>query len=85
MELDTYSIKELLGVCSGICPLNFPTMIPLKVYCILQSCLVFSYMSSLLTYTIEKKLQNETKNGGWNSLIFVSIHIIFISHWNSII
>ncbi|KAE8691498.1 putative methylmalonate-semialdehyde dehydrogenase [Hibiscus syriacus] len=26
---DTYSIREPLGVCAGICPFNFPAMIPL--------------------------------------------------------
>ncbi|GAB2219399.1 hypothetical protein Droror1_Dr00007034 [Drosera rotundifolia] len=27
--IDTYSIREPLGVCAGICPFNFPAMIPL--------------------------------------------------------
>ncbi|KAG4950038.1 hypothetical protein JHK84_043459 [Glycine max] len=26
--IDTYSIREPLGVCVGICPFNFPAMIP---------------------------------------------------------
>ena len=29
--IDTYSIREALGVCAGICPFNFPAMIPLWV------------------------------------------------------
>ncbi|GAV89389.1 LOW QUALITY PROTEIN: Aldedh domain-containing protein, partial [Cephalotus follicularis] len=29
--IDTYSIREPLGVCAGICPFSFPTMIPLWV------------------------------------------------------
>lgn len=29
--IDTYSIREPLGVCAGICPFNFPAMIPLWV------------------------------------------------------
>ncbi|XP_020253653.1 methylmalonate-semialdehyde dehydrogenase [acylating], mitochondrial-like [Asparagus officinalis] len=29
--IDTYSIREPLGVCAGICPFNFPAMIPLMV------------------------------------------------------
>ncbi|KAK9862868.1 hypothetical protein WJX84_009150 [Apatococcus fuscideae] len=27
--LDTYSIRQPLGVCAGICPFNFPAMVPL--------------------------------------------------------
>jgi hypothetical protein len=29
--IDTYSIREPPGVCAGICPFNFPAMIPLWV------------------------------------------------------
>lgn len=29
--VDTYSLREPLGVCAGICPFNFPAMIPLWV------------------------------------------------------
>ena len=29
--IDTYCIREPLGVCAGICPLNFPAMISLWV------------------------------------------------------
>jgi malonate-semialdehyde dehydrogenase (acetylating)/methylmalonate-semialdehyde dehydrogenase len=29
--VDTYSIREPIGVCAGICPFNFPAMIPLWV------------------------------------------------------
>jgi malonate-semialdehyde dehydrogenase (acetylating) / methylmalonate-semialdehyde dehydrogenase len=29
--IDTFSIREPLGVCAGICPFNFPAMIPLWV------------------------------------------------------
>lgn len=32
--VDTYSIREPLGVCAGICPFNFPAMIPLWVTCL---------------------------------------------------
>lgn len=30
--IDTYCIREPLGVCAGICPFNFPAMIPLWVW-----------------------------------------------------
>ncbi|KAL8255432.1 hypothetical protein R6Q59_033653 [Mikania micrantha] len=30
--IDTYSIREPLGVCAGICPFNFPAMIPLWMF-----------------------------------------------------
>ena len=30
-DMDTYTYREPLGVCSGVCPFNFPAMIPLWV------------------------------------------------------
>lgn len=27
--IDCYSIRQPLGVCAGICPFNFPAMVPL--------------------------------------------------------
>ncbi|CAB1121155.1 ALDH [Ectocarpus sp. CCAP 1310/34] len=30
--MDTYSYREPLGVCAGICPFNFPAMIPLWMF-----------------------------------------------------
>ncbi|CAI7808573.1 unnamed protein product, partial [Closterium sp. NIES-53] len=30
--VDTYSIRQPLGVCAGICPFNFPAMIPLWMF-----------------------------------------------------
>lgn len=39
--IDTYSIREPLGVCAGICSFNFPAMIPLLV------CFCFSIPLSL--------------------------------------
>jgi acyl-CoA reductase-like NAD-dependent aldehyde dehydrogenase len=29
--IDTYCIREPVGICAGICPFNFPAMIPLWV------------------------------------------------------
>lgn len=42
--IDTYSLREPLGVCAGICPFNFPAMIPLWVWLLvsLDSESVFS-------------------------------------------
>ena len=31
-HMDTYSYKQPLGVCAGICPFNFPAMIPLWMF-----------------------------------------------------
>eukprot|EP00466_Bigelowiella_natans_P021329 jgi/Bigna1/51352/estExt_Genewise1.C_1570008 len=31
-SVDTYSIRQPLGVCAGICPFNFPAMIPLWMF-----------------------------------------------------
>lgn len=36
--IDTYSIREALGVCAGICPFNFPAMIPLWMFPIAVTC-----------------------------------------------
>ena len=38
-DIDCYSYKEPLGVTAGICPFNFPAMIPLWVcpYCHISS------------------------------------------------
>ncbi|KAJ0966233.1 hypothetical protein J5N97_027371 [Dioscorea zingiberensis] len=36
--VDTYSIREPLGVCAGICPFNFPAMIPLWMFPIAVTC-----------------------------------------------
>ncbi|KAK9829200.1 hypothetical protein WJX72_004455 [[Myrmecia] bisecta] len=30
--MDTYSLRQPLGVCAGICPFNFPAMIPLWMF-----------------------------------------------------
>lgn len=30
-DMDTYTIREPLGVCAGVTPFNFPAMIPLWV------------------------------------------------------
>ncbi|GAV69554.1 Aldedh domain-containing protein, partial [Cephalotus follicularis] len=36
--IDTYSIREPLGVCAGICPFNLPAMIPLWMFPIAVTC-----------------------------------------------
>ncbi|WOK99383.1 hypothetical protein Cni_G08095 [Canna indica] len=36
--IDTYSIREPLGVCAGICPFNFPAMIPLWMFPVAVAC-----------------------------------------------
>ncbi|CAN4111988.1 unnamed protein product [Withania somnifera] len=35
---DTYSIREPLDVCAGICPFNFPAMIPLWMFPVAVTC-----------------------------------------------
>ena len=30
--IDCYSIRQPLGVCAGICPFNFPAMVPLWMF-----------------------------------------------------
>ncbi|KAK7328081.1 hypothetical protein VNO77_22177 [Canavalia gladiata] len=36
--IDTYSIREPIGVCAGICPFNFPAMIPLWMFPVAVTC-----------------------------------------------
>ena len=36
--IDTYSIKQPLGVCAGITPFNFPAMIPLWMFPLANAC-----------------------------------------------
>ncbi|KAM3742525.1 hypothetical protein ACB098_07G074600 [Castanea mollissima] len=36
--IDTYSIREPLGVCAGICPFDFPAMIPLWMFPLAVTC-----------------------------------------------
>ncbi|XP_016468912.1 methylmalonate-semialdehyde dehydrogenase [acylating], mitochondrial isoform X2 [Nicotiana tabacum] len=36
--IDTFSIREPLGVCAGICPFTFPAMIPLWMFHVAISC-----------------------------------------------
>ena len=37
-DIDCYSYKQPLGVCSGICPNNFPAMVPLWMFPIALTC-----------------------------------------------
>lgn len=41
--IDTYSIREPLGVCAGICPFDFPAMIPLWVSLLSFFIAVYSF------------------------------------------
>lgn len=36
--MDSYSYKQPLGVCAGICPFNFPAMIPLWMFPVATAC-----------------------------------------------
>lgn len=36
--VDTYSYRHPLGVCAGVCPFNFPAMIPLWMYPVAITC-----------------------------------------------
>lgn len=36
--IDTYSIRQPLGICAGVCPFNFPAMIPLWMFPIAVTC-----------------------------------------------
>ena len=47
--MDTYSYKQPLGVCAGICPFNFPAMIPLWMFPLAAACGPCVYLSSIHT------------------------------------
>lgn len=49
--IDSYSMREPLGVCAGICPAEFPAMIPLWV-CLLSSIILFSHILLLLQFLV---------------------------------
>lgn len=50
--IDTYSIREPLGVCAGICPFNFPAMIPLWVWSFSNCCSVVAVSSESITWVL---------------------------------
>lgn len=37
-DVDTYSYRQPIGVCAGICPFNFPAMIPLWMFPLALAC-----------------------------------------------
>lgn len=37
-HVDTYSFQQPLGVCAGICPFNFPAMIPMWMFPLAMAC-----------------------------------------------
>lgn len=49
--IDSYSVREPLGVCAGICPSEFPAMIPLWV-CLLCSIILFFHILLLLQFLV---------------------------------
>jgi hypothetical protein len=48
--VDTYSVREPTGVCAGICPFNFPAMIPLWVRNLLFFLWAFGYSIDILPF-----------------------------------
>lgn len=62
--IDTYSIREPLGICAGICPFDFPAMIPLWVSLVYASnftvylSLVLGYSFSLVSWVWFLLLKN---------------------------
>lgn len=52
--IDTYSLREPLGVCAGICPFNFPAMIPLwvnPIHILLLTLVTSSFSHSIVGFT----------------------------------
>lgn len=52
--IDTYSLREPLGVCAGICPFNFPAMIPLwvnPIHILLLTVVTSSFSHSIVGFT----------------------------------
>jgi hypothetical protein len=63
---DTFSIREPLGVCTGICPFNFPAMIPLWV------CLNLPFLPS--QFVCNRRLGT---NGHLNYVTVIPLHSYF--------
>lgn len=57
--IDTYCIREPLGVCAGICPFNFPAMIPLWVWLHYLSVL---FVGGLFFIVFKNLLQDSVDN-----------------------
>lgn len=51
-EMDTYTMRQPLGVTAGICPFNFPAMIPLWVRLYLHKCDDFPFKSQMFPVAI---------------------------------
>jgi malonate-semialdehyde dehydrogenase (acetylating)/methylmalonate-semialdehyde dehydrogenase len=51
--IDCYSVRQPLGVTAGICPFNFPAMIPLWMFPVVGDC-TSSRMQ--LTHSASKRL-----------------------------
>jgi hypothetical protein len=84
--IDTFSIREPLGVCAGICPFNFPTMIPLWVRLILLFVehqvlfLLLCLLHSVINCTIQTpwfSQQEPVVLYYFRGLIFVSCQLLF--------
>lgn len=57
--IDTYSVREPLGVCAGICPFNFPAMIPLWVkhsIFLLIICIFIDFCIPNITFNSDRSL-----------------------------
>jgi hypothetical protein len=70
--IDTYSIREPLGVCAGICPFNFPAMIPLWVSLIYLLLSVICLPDQLILFPI---LDHSFSLG-------CRLHCLFGMHWH---
>ncbi|PON97055.1 Succinylglutamate-semialdehyde dehydrogenase [Trema orientale] len=59
--IDTYCIREPLGVCAGICPVNYPAMTPLWV-CLVSFALFGYFLFPFLFFYLFKKKKFNSKN-----------------------
>lgn len=77
--IDTYSLREPLGVCAGICPFNFPAMIPLWVSLTSTYPLTLDhFFSRLLEKMVTSKSAYSLKDVF--SVMFVVVAVVVFSH-----
>ncbi len=52
--IDCYTIRQPLGVTAGICPFNFPAMIPLWMFPVATACGNTMVLNKILTQSINQ-------------------------------
>ena len=74
-EVDSYSLRQPLGVCAGITPFNFPAMVPLWMYPVAIACgNTFVLKPSERDPTLAIRMAELTKEAGLPDGVFNVVH-----------